>query len=58
MGQSFSCEANSLTARQEIPHPLWYSKVPYHVHKSQALDLVSQVNADHILNLYFFKGPI
>jgi hypothetical protein len=46
MKQGPSWEANSCSTSQEIPHPLWNSKVHYRVHQSPLLyHILGQVNA-------------
>jgi hypothetical protein len=50
MEQRPSWEANSHSANQETPCPLWYPKVHYRVHKSP---VVSQMNPVHTFPPYF-----
>jgi hypothetical protein len=46
MEQSPSCEANTRSTNQEVPHFLWNQKVYYRVEQSLRLDpILSQFNS-------------
>jgi hypothetical protein len=48
MEQRHSCEANSFSASQEIPHILWNPEVRYRIHKSTPpFPILSQLNSVH-----------
>jgi hypothetical protein len=54
--QSPSCEADSRSASQEIPLPLWNPKVHYRVHKSPLpVAIHSHINPVYILPPYFIE---
>jgi hypothetical protein len=54
MQQSLSWEANSCSARQEIPHIVWNSKDHYHAHEeTQLVPVLGQMTPPNILQTYF-----
>jgi len=54
MEQSPFREANNRSAGQDIPLLLWIPKIHYRFHNSPLLvPIVSQMNPDHVLTLYF-----
>jgi hypothetical protein len=56
MEQSFSWEAYSHSASQEISHISWIQNIRYHVHKTSPLvPILSQTNPVHIFPPCFYK---
>jgi hypothetical protein len=59
MEKNPSWEANSRSASQEIPRPLWSPKVHYRVHNSplpRPVPILSHMNQVHTLPHYFPKS--